>query len=355
MGHEVTVVPFLGRPIKSLWWQTGNNPSRRLSKIVYSRGREFSKSPWVKSLYANHYGSLIRIPQLVISRNWKQGIDQLVAKNGKPDVVVFFSVPLNLLDNVPSHLREKWDLSSVYYEADMPEILPSYGGLKFSYYLGADISQFHGFLSNSEGVKESIVAMGGKRIGTLHWAVDPRLYAPTEAKKATDIFFAGGSNKFRQDWLRKMIESPAKELPQRIFATSGRGEERFEQVKRLGFLEFGHWKRQICQSKICLNISRSPHATVPGTSTTRVFELASMGACIVSNPHNGMERWFLPGKEITIVGEDENPAEIYEWLLESPTKMLEMGKRARERVVAQHTYEHRATELLDYMKGVGLS
>src|SRR5439155_3883745 len=206
MGHEVTVVPFLGRPIKSLWWQTGNNPSRRLSKIVYSRGRELSKSPWVKSLYANHYGTLIRIPQLVISRNWKQGIDQLVAKNGKPDVVVFFSVPLNLFDNVHSHLREKWDLSSVYYEADMPEILPSYGGLKFSYYLGADISQFHGFLSNSEGVKESIVAMGGKRIGTLHWSVDPRLYAPIEAKNDTDMFLAGGSDNFRHACLPKMIE-----------------------------------------------------------------------------------------------------------------------------------------------------
>ena len=350
MGHEVTVLPFLGRTIKSPWWRAEDNPSRRLSKIVYSRGRELSKFPRIKSFYASHYGTLLRIPRLIISRNWKDAIDDLIVRDGKPDVVIFFSVPLNLLSDVPSHVREKWDLPSVYYEADMPEILPNYEGVKFTYYLGADISQFDGFLSNSEGVKESLLAMGGKRIGTLHWAVDPTLFAPIDSRKDTDIFFTGGSSKFRQDWLNKMIGQPARELPSRLFATSGRGEERFEQVKRLGFLEFGSWKRQICQSKICLNISRSPHATVPGTSTTRVFELASLGACIVSNPHNGMEKWFCPGKEITLLKENDRPAEIYEQLLGSPAKMMEIGMRARERVLAEHTYGHRARELLDYLK-----
>ena len=77
-----------------------------------------------------------------------------------------------------------------------------------------------------------------------------------------------------------------------------------------------------------------------------------MGSCIVSNPHKGMQEWLEPGKEIVILNEDDRPAEVYEWLLGSPGIRSELGSRARERVLAEHTYEHRAKELLNYIDNV---
>src|SRR2546428_213654 len=132
MGHEVTVLPFLGRTIKSPWWRAEDNPSRRLSKIVYSRGRELSKFPRIKSFYASHYGTLLRIPRLIISRNWKDAIDDLIVRDGKPDVVIFFSVPLNLLSDVPSHVRENCLADSSPPVAEVRSDLNKSKGLVFS-------------------------------------------------------------------------------------------------------------------------------------------------------------------------------------------------------------------------------
>src|SRR5207249_7859527 len=145
---------------------------------------------------------------------------------------------------------------------------------------------------------------------------------------------------------------PAQEMPTRLFAMSGRMKEHYTSVKNLGFLDFTSWKQQINRSRICLSISRGPHASVAGTSSTRFFELASMGACIVSSPHRGLEKWFEPGKEIIILNDNDRPAEVYKQLLDSRQQMEELGSRARARVVADHTYSHRAHQLATYLTSI---
>ena len=234
----------------------------------------------------------------------------------------------------------------------MPSILPAYGGIHFSYYYGADLSQFDGFLSGSEGVEETIVKMGARNVSTLHWAADPKVLSPVSTEKDTDVFFTGGTSAFREEWMDRMIGEPSGEMPDKIFAMSGLMKEHYKNVKSLGFLGFNSWKRQICQSRICLNISRAPHASVRGTSSTRIFELASLGACIVSSPHAGLEQWFEPEKEIIILDENDHSGDVYKRLLDSRQLMLELGSRARARVLAEHTYDHRAEQLLDYLAPV---
>src|SRR6266480_3513610 len=317
-GHELVVLPFLGRPVESPWWKSLDNPSRLISSILYSGWRGRSKSAHTKAFYAKHYKRIIFLPRFITSRRW----------------------------------RERIGVPSVYYEADMPSILPAYGGIHFSYYYGADLSQFDGFLSGSEGVEETIVKMGARNVSTLHWAADPKVLSPVSTEKDTDVFFTGGTSAFREEWMDRMIGEPSGEMPDKIFAMSGLMKEHYKNVKSLGFLGFNSWKRQICQSRICLNISRAPHASVRGTSSTRIFELASLGACIVSSPHAGLEQWFEPEKEIIILDENDHPGDVYKRLLDSRQLMLELGSRARARVLAEHTYDHRAEQLLDYLAPV---
>ena len=85
-----------------------------------------------------------------------------------------------------------------------------------------------------------------------------------------------------------------------------------------------------------LNITRRPHATVSGSSTARPFELASSGAAIVSNPHEGIERWFDAGRELVLVESAEEAVAAYRELVADPAQAEEMGRRAarlRERVL----------------------
>ena len=101
------------------------------------------------------------------------------------------------------------------------------------------------------------------------------------------------------------------------------------------------------QCRICLNISRIPHATVFGSSISRIFELASMGSCIVTNPYNGIEEWFEPNKEIIIVNDLKETLEIYSNLLDSSESRESLGQAARKRFLKEHTFEHRCSQLFN--------
>jgi spore maturation protein CgeB len=89
-------------------------------------------------------------------------------------------------------------------------------------------------------------------------------------------------------------------------------------------------------------------------SSARPFELASCGAAIVANPYEGIERWFEPGSELLVVHDAAEAVTAYRELLDDPAQAEELGRRARERVLDEHTYRHRARRLLELVgQGAG--
>ena len=77
------------------------------------------------------------------------------------------------------------------------------------------------------------------------------------------------------------------------------------------------------------------------------------GATIVSNPHEGIERWFEPGRELLVVENADEATAAYARAARRPGPAEEMGRAARERALDEHTYLHRARRLLDLL-GVGV-
>ena len=116
-------------------------------------------------------------------------------------------------------------------------------------------------------------------------------------------------------------------------------------------MPFNTFAHAISAARINLNITRRSHATVTASATARPFELAAAGAAIVSNPYEGIDRWFEPGHELLVVSSAEEALATYRQLLDDPGEAEAMGARARERVLDEHTYAHRARRLL---KLVGL-
>jgi spore maturation protein CgeB len=91
---------------------------------------------------------------------------------------------------------------------------------------------------------------------------------------------------------------------------------------------------------------------VYASSTCRPFELAASGAAIISNPQSGIERWFDVGSELRVVSSAEEAVVTYHELLGDPGAAEAMGRRARERVLDEHTYAHRARQILELV-GLG--
>jgi spore maturation protein CgeB len=228
--------------------------------------------------------------------------------------------------------------------------LPEFGGMDtgFNWYHGGDPSEYDLLLSNSEGGLDRLRALGARRAEAVFWGADPEFFSPQPVEKEMDVFFYGYGAKFRGDWMERMIGEPSRELTDVDFAVGGR-DFRIDlgRAREIGDVTFNAFARTISSARVNLCITRKPHATVHASSSCRPFELAAAGAAIVSNPYDGLERWFEPGSELLVASSKADAIVAYRQLLDDPAQAEEMGRRARERVLDEHTYRHRARQILE--------
>jgi spore maturation protein CgeB len=150
--------------------------------------------------------------------------------------------------------------------------------------------------------------------------------------------------------MRELVGEPSRALEEVDFALGGRDfRGDVGRARLVGDVAFNVFSYAISAARINLNVTRRSHATVHASSTCRPFELAACGAAIVSNPHAGIETWFEPGRELLVAASAEEAVAAYRELLADPGAAEEMGARARERVLDEHTYAHRARQVLELL------
>ncbi len=190
--------------------------------------------------------------------------------------------------------------------------------------------------------------LGARRAEAVFWAADPELFRPHEVDKEYDVFFYGYGDKFRREWMQALVGEPSRRAPEIDFALGGRDfRGDIGSARLIGDVPFNVFARAISAARVNLNITRRSHATVSCVVDCRPFELAATGAAIVSNPVEGMERWFEPGRELLVVSSADEALAAYRDLLADPAQAEELGRRARERVLDEHTYVHRARRVLE--------
>jgi len=355
-GADLVVTPYRGRPVESPWWRTAPNPT-------YVEGESFARArDVVARIKGDTYlrraednpedGFGERMTREAVWRwvtpRWQKHLDRLVERE-RPDALLVFTVPMSHLRGVPTYLREKHGIPVVFYDGDAPMSLPEFGGMDtgFNWYHQADPSEYDLLVSNSEGALERLRELGARRAEAVFWGADPEFFAPQQVDKSMDVFFYGYGDKFRREWMEAMVGEPSRTLDA-DFALGGRDFQGDTGNARLiGDVPFNAFARAISAARINLCITRRSHATVYASSSCRPFELASAGAAIVANPYNGIERWFEPGSELLVVEDAEQATNAYRDLLADPAQAEEMGRRARERVLDEHTYRHRARQLLE--------
>ncbi len=95
-----------------------------------------------------------------------------------------------------------------------------------------------------------------------------------------------------------------------------------------------------CSAKAILNIARDSMARVGFSPATRVFEAAGAGACILTDEWAGIDLFLEPDAEIIVVRDAGDVARTIRDL--TPERALAIGEAARRRILAHHTYDHRA-------------
>lgn len=357
-GNEVIVIPYLGDPVDSLWWRTYPNPCSWESKLYNSYLERKKKQCALPKHNAKSDTFLNRFAEKHVKNKWEKHLIKIFEKEKDIDALLFVNVPLNHIKGIPSKIRDEYHIPVAYFDGDMPTILPQYAvdrGFKFNYYVDADLSEYDAFFTNSKGVIPDLEKLGAKNIHTLYFAVDPEYFKPIDVEKSIDISFFGYGSEYREDWMKKMIAEPSKKLTHVNFSVGGRGFGiDMGKANLIGDLSYGAFREFCCKSKICLNITRWSHTEVYASSTARPFELAGYGACIVSQPYNGINEWFDVGKELIMVNSEDEAVETYKWLLDNEIEREELGRKARERVLKEHTFYHRANEIINVLKSVKL-
>jgi spore maturation protein CgeB len=356
-GVDLIVTPYRGRPVESPWWRTAPNPTFREGES-YARVRDLAarlkgdrylrraeESP------ADSAGD--RLTREAIWRwvtpRWQRHLERLIERE-RPEAVIVFTVPMAHFRGIPTALRERFGIPVVFYDGDVPMSLPEFGGMDtgFNYYHGADPGEYDLLIANSEGGLESLRELGARRAEAVFWAADPEFFTPQQVDKDSDVFFYGYGDKFRRDWMAALVGEPSRQLPDVDFTLGGRDFQGDVGGARLiGDVPFNVFPRAISAARINLCITRRSHATVYASSSCRPFELAAAGAAIVANPYAGIERWFEPGSELLVVHDTAEAVAAYRDLLDDPAQAEELGRRARERVLDEHTYRHRARRVLE--------
>jgi spore maturation protein CgeB len=184
----------------------------------------------------------------------------------------------------------------------------------------------------------------------LYCCVDAELYYPTEHKRLWHLGYMGTYSKDRQPKLDRLMLEPARRFRKARMVVAGpqypiaikwpANVERIEHLSPKSHRAFYN------QQAFTLNVTRSSMVHAGYSPSVRLFEAAACGRPIITDRWRGLESFFKPGKEILIA---DSPNQTLEYLLDMPEAEREnIGRRARRRVLAEHTAAQRTAQLESY-------
>jgi spore maturation protein CgeB len=179
-------------------------------------------------------------------------------------------------------------------------------------------------------------------------ALDPSTHhpVPPDQRFRADLSFLGNRLPDREARVEQFFLAPAARLPNRSFLIGGSGWETKtlpSNVRHLGHVYTRDHNAFNTSSLAVLNIARDSMASTGFSPATRVFEAAGAGACLITDAWIGLELFLKEGDEVLVARDGQDVAEHLEAL--TPERAAAIGRAARVRIMAEHTYERRGAQV----------
>jgi len=242
---------------------------------------------------------------------------------------------------------------TAFYDIDTPVTLAKMEAGDHEYLSPALIRGYDLYLSFTGGLTLEMLECqyGAPAARALYCSVDAAAYAPMAVPRRWALSYLGTYSPDRQPVLERLLLEPARRAPELRFAVAGpqypagiawpANVERLEHVPPAGHAAF------YGASRYTLNVTRADMVRAGHSPSVRLFEAAACGTPVISDRWDGIETLLTPGKEILLADRTEDVLAT----LRDPddTARDRMAAAARTRILAAHTADHRASELLAHL------
>lgn len=237
---------------------------------------------------------------------------------------------------------------SVFYDLDSPVTLSLIrSGQTVDYLPEAGLSHFDLVLSYAAGPALELLQseLGARRVAPLCGWVDPHTHSPQPPRSEFrgELSYLGTYTEDRQAALLELLLEPARALPDKRFVLAGaKYPDSFPWSSNLFFVRHlppGDHGSFFCSSPLTLNVTRRAMAELGYCPSGRLFEAAACGVPVLTDYWEGLEDFYVPGKEILVA---HSRAETIEALRMDPISLARIGRAAYERTMECHTASVRA-------------
>ena len=191
-------------------------------------------------------------------------------------------------------------------------------------------------------------ALGARGCAPIYNALDPDTHHPAapDPRFRSDCVLLANRLPDREARIAEFFFRAAEHAPGRRFLLGGSGWDDHPTPPNVGYL--GHvytadHNAVNCSALAVLNVHRDSMVANGWSPATRLFEAAGAGACQITDAWRGIEAFLEPDTEVLVAADGAAVAEHVAAL--TPARAQRVGQAARRRVLAEHTYAHRAAQV----------
>jgi spore maturation protein CgeB len=349
-------IVICGLSITSSWGNGHATTYRALAAALRARGHRiifFERD-------AEWYASNRDLPepsfcQVHIYERWDQIVPKIRKEVCDCDVAMVGSYFPDGIAAIEEILASKAGVKA-YYDIDTPITVAQMRSGGAQYLKPCHIPGFDIYFSFTGGpmLRELETSFGARAAVPLYCSFDPAKYrfAPVRPEYACDFSYMGTYASDRQAKIEELFCAPARKLPARRFLLAGPQYPEHlcwpQNVKHIIHLEPRFHASFYSSSRMTLNVTRREMVLAGYSPSVRLFEAAACGCTIVSDLWPGLETFLMPGKEILVPRSSD---EVVHYLREmDEAEIRRVGRSAQQRVLAEHTAEHRAEQFERYVE-----
>jgi spore maturation protein CgeB len=344
-------IVIFGLSITSSWGNGHATTFRALTRALHQRGHRI--------VFFEHdlewYASNRDLPQpefceVRLFDDWNEVRPQAMAEVSDSDVVIvgsYFPDGLRVIDE----LTDFPGPIMAFYDIDTPITVAQLRETGNTQYLRADqVPVFDVYFSFTGGpmLREIESRFGAQQAIPLYCSFDPDEYHRFGVNKrfACDLSYMGTYAPDRQPKIDELLCEPARRLSESKFIVAGPQYPKSirwpNNVRRITHLNPRWHARFYSSSRLTLNVTRRDMVAAGYSPSVRLFEAAACGATIISDNWPGLDTFFAAGEEILLPSTSDDVIRILTAYNEADLRQI--GERARERVLSEHTSEKRAQE-----------